>query len=78
MTVREILEAIRGKCLDCTCNQPKEVRLCPSQGCSLWPYRMGRYHPKQELGGPVFSRNWAPRRPKIKLNLKEEAMPHAS
>lgn len=41
------IKAIREKCLDCTCQQPKEVRLCPSTQCALWPYRMG-CRPKSE------------------------------
>ena len=36
------LKAIRIKCLDCSAGQPKEVRLCPSHDCALWPYRMGK------------------------------------
>jgi hypothetical protein len=35
------IKAIRAKCLDCTGNQPKEVRLCTCLGCPLWGYRMG-------------------------------------
>ena len=35
-------KAIRLKCLDCTCNQPVEVRKCPSTNCPLWRYRMGK------------------------------------
>lgn len=35
------LKSIRAKCLDCMCDQPQEVRLCPSENCPLWPYRMG-------------------------------------
>ena len=34
--------AIRLKCLDCTCNQPAEVRKCPATQCPLWRFRMGR------------------------------------
>lgn len=36
------IKAIRAKCLDCTCQQPKEVRECPVNKCPLWPYRMGK------------------------------------
>ena len=36
------LKAIRAKCLDCMCDQPKEVRLCPSTDCPLYPFRMGK------------------------------------
>ena len=35
-------KAIRAKCLDCSCYQQKEVRLCPVVDCALWPYRFGR------------------------------------
>lgn len=36
------IKAIRARCLDCCGGQKAEVRLCPSQKCPLWPYRMGR------------------------------------
>jgi hypothetical protein len=36
------IKAIRAKCLDCTCYQPKEVRECPITECALWRYRMGK------------------------------------
>lgn len=36
------VKAIRAKCLDCTCQQPLEVRLCPVTKCALWPFRMGK------------------------------------
>lgn len=35
-------KAIRLKCLDCTCNQPAEIRRCPVTECALWRYRMGK------------------------------------
>ena len=41
-TKADILRAIRQKCLDCSCYQPNEVRLCPVTRCELWPYRFGR------------------------------------
>lgn len=34
-------KAIRLKCLDCTCGQPNEVKLCPIKNCPLWNYRLG-------------------------------------
>ena len=40
-------QAIRAKCLDCTCQQPKEVRHCRVMTCSLWPHRMGRRPPRE-------------------------------
>ena len=36
------IKAIRKKCLDCTCYQPKEIRLSPVVECALYPYRFGR------------------------------------
>ena len=34
-------KAIRKKCLECTCNQSKEVELCEMVDCALFPYRFG-------------------------------------
>lgn len=45
------LKAIRLKCLDCCCGQYKEVRLCPSDDCSLWIYRFGHNPKRTGLGG---------------------------
>ena len=36
------IKAIRKKCLNCMCYQPKEVRLCQSIDCAIYPYRFGR------------------------------------
>lgn len=41
------IKAIRAKCMDCCCYQAKEVRLCPSVNCPLYPYRMG-HRPKPD------------------------------
>jgi len=35
------LQAIRKKCLDCSCGSPKEVRLCPVKNCPLYAFRLG-------------------------------------
>lgn len=49
------LTAIRLKCLDCTCYQSEEVRLCPADDCILWAFRFGhnesgkRGHSKLEI-----------------------------
>ena len=40
-TKADILHVIRQKCLDCSGDQPGEVRDCPVTHCGLWPYRMG-------------------------------------
>ncbi len=36
------MKAIRAKCLDCSGGNSKEVRFCPIQNCSLYPYRFGK------------------------------------
>lgn len=36
------MKAIRAKCLDCMCGQANEVKLCPSEECPLYPYRLGK------------------------------------
>ena len=45
------LKSIRAKCLDCVADQPQEVRLCPSENCPLWPYRMGHTPNRKGIGG---------------------------
>lgn len=35
------LKAIRQKCLQCSNDQPAEVRKCPITTCPLYPYRSG-------------------------------------
>ena len=42
------MKAIRAKCLDCSCGQTKEVRLCVIKECALYPYRMG-HRPKTDI-----------------------------
>jgi hypothetical protein len=32
-------EAIRDKCLDCTCDQRAEIKMCPVTNCPLWKHR---------------------------------------
>ena len=41
-TKTELLKTIRKKCLDCVCYQAKEVELCPSNDCPLWPFRFAK------------------------------------
>ena len=45
-------QAIRAKCLGCTCQQRKEVELCDLTDCSLWTYRMG-YEVDRDTGERV-------------------------
>lgn len=41
------IKAIRAKCLDCSGDNYKEVRLCPVKKCPLYPYRFGK-RPKDD------------------------------
>lgn len=36
------MKSIRAKCLDCCGGVSKEVRLCTSEKCPLFPYRFGK------------------------------------
>jgi hypothetical protein len=44
------LKSIRLKCLDCTCNQPSEVKDCLIPTCPLFEYRMGHNPRRKGLG----------------------------
>ena len=44
------LRAIRTKCLDCSCFQSKEVKLCPMTDCNLYSYRFGHNPARKGLG----------------------------
>lgn len=44
------MQAIRAKCLDCTCNQRQEVTACPMTDCPLYEFRLGKnpnYKPRE-------------------------------
>lgn len=45
-----VLQAIRAKCLDCTGGDPGEVKDCPCQDCSLYPFRMGKNPNRAGIG----------------------------
>lgn len=42
MTLRDTLKQIRLKCLDCTCNQPDEIKHCQVTRCPLYELRCGK------------------------------------
>lgn len=44
------IKAIRAKCLECSCGNQNEVRLCPVDKCALYPFRFGKnpYRPQRE------------------------------
>ena len=44
------VRAIRQKCLDCG-GSPKEVRLCQSQDCPLFEFRLGKNPRRSGIGG---------------------------
>lgn len=50
MDIKNPVKAIRAKCLDCCCNNRKEVELCTCEKCSLHPFRFGKdpYKKKRE------------------------------
>ena len=48
MKIKTPIKSIRAKCLECSCGQIVEVRLCPITDCPLYPYRMG-HRPKKDL-----------------------------
>ncbi len=41
-TKATLLKNIHQKCMDCSAYQSKEIELCPSDDCPLWPFRMGK------------------------------------
>jgi hypothetical protein len=49
-TKAELLKVIRNKCLDCCVFQPAEVKLCVSDDCPNFPFRMGK-DPTPARGG---------------------------
>ena len=42
MAKRDVMRAIREKCLDCCCGSAGEVKLCEIQDCPLHPFRFGK------------------------------------
>ena len=36
------MKAIRAKCLQCSNDSPKEVKLCPIKDCPLYAFRFGK------------------------------------
>jgi hypothetical protein len=74
------MKAIREKCLDCSCGQPSEVRLCESVKCPLWPFRAGQHpYTSSKLENPLHGADFteengsatAPTVPSLGLNVPE-------
>ena len=52
------MRAIREKCLDCSCQQPVEVKECTVKTCALHPFRMGKnpYRAKRVMSPEAVAR----------------------
>ncbi len=52
------MRAIREKCLDCSCQQPMEVKECTVKTCALHPFRMGKnpYRAKRVMSPEAVAR----------------------
>ena len=52
------MRAIREKCLDCSCQQPMEVKECAVKTCALHPFRMGKnpYRAKRVMSPEAVAR----------------------
>lgn len=44
------LKAIRAKCLECSNDQPKEVKLCSISKCDLFEFRFGKNPNRKGIG----------------------------
>lgn len=67
-----LLKVIRGRCLDCCCEQPTEVRKCTAARCANWPYRMGTDPFSNRKGNPNFLPPPRSKRPAMQ-GLSDEA-----
>ena len=64
------LRMIRKYCLDCSNNQPNEVRLCPCTKCHLYGYRLG--HNPNKQGKKTLTQE---EREKLRQRLSESRKP---
>jgi len=71
--------AIRSYCMGCVGEQSKEIALCPTTSCPLWPQRF--HSRKRELKivgeeqrlGPVSNRFWAEKLPDYRAQKHYQA-----
>lgn len=47
------LQAIRAKCIDCSCGNRTEVRECPITTCPLYQFRRGKNPNRAGVGGNI-------------------------
>lgn len=58
-TITTPLTAIRALCLDCVCGSSREVELCVSPDCPVWPWRFGKRPETAAAEGKVVDRDAA-------------------
>lgn len=51
------LEAIREKCMECSCGDATEIRLCPIEKCPLYPFRFGKNPNRAGIGNKKANAN---------------------
>ncbi|OGU41037.1 MAG: hypothetical protein A2315_10895 [Ignavibacteria bacterium RIFOXYB2_FULL_35_12] len=53
------LKSIRKNCLECSNQQPKEVKECHIEDCPLYPFRLGKNPHRKGIGNrqAVISKN---------------------
>lgn len=57
---RNPLQAIRAKCIECSCGNREEIVECPVKTCALWDYRL----PTQQNASPDSKGPLTPPEPK--------------
>jgi len=45
-------DAIRAKCMDCSCNSFNEIKFCPVTRCPLYEFRFGKNPYSKQRGNP--------------------------
>ncbi|MCD7905498.1 MAG: hypothetical protein LUG24_08030 [Clostridiales bacterium] len=53
-TITNPVKIIGLKCLDCSCGQVNEVKLCPAEDCPLHPFRFGR-NPYRKKSSRIYT-----------------------
>jgi hypothetical protein len=59
-TKKDILKALRAKCIECCCDNSHEVGICHIDDCPLWTFRSGK--------DPVPSRGFTGLRPSVQTS----------
>jgi hypothetical protein len=64
------LRAIRLKCLDCSNNQPLEVKNCTITDCPLYCYRLGKNPKRKGMGNPEAFKKYRESQAKKSLGVE--------